>query len=164
MGCEHTPSPLRCVFVLHACCFRAPIRALAVHPSGRFALSTGDDKTLRMWNLIKGKAAAALKLDGPGTDIAWSPNCDEYAVAVGATVVVYSVATGKVQATLTTPTPVNAVAFLNEDLVAIGSGDTTLRVFSIATSYVCVCVSVCGLCVVCVCVHCGCVGGGTAVE
>jgi len=30
---------------------------LAVHPSGKLALSVGKDKTLRTWNLVKGRPA-----------------------------------------------------------------------------------------------------------
>jgi WD40 repeat protein len=33
------------------------VNSLAVHPSGKLALSVGRDKTLRVWNLLVGKPA-----------------------------------------------------------------------------------------------------------
>lgn len=69
-----------------------------MHPSGRFALSTGDDKSLRMWNLIKGRAAAGIKLPGPGTNVVWSISATRYAVSVGSQVLVFEVASGEVRA------------------------------------------------------------------
>jgi len=35
---------------------------VAIHPSGKLALSISTDKTLRCWNLVEGKAAYTLKL------------------------------------------------------------------------------------------------------
>jgi WD40 repeat protein len=36
---------------------RGPVLSLSVHPSGKLALTVGQDKTLRTWNLITGKSA-----------------------------------------------------------------------------------------------------------
>jgi protein MAK11 len=38
------------------------VNALAVHPSGKLALSVGRDRTLRMWDLLRGRAAASTKI------------------------------------------------------------------------------------------------------
>lgn len=40
---------------------------LSIHPSNRIAISTGEDNTVRLWNLMTGKKASGLKLKG-----AWS--------------------------------------------------------------------------------------------
>lgn len=42
------------------------VNSVAVHPSGKLALSVGKDRTLRMWDLMRGKGAASTKL-GKGT-------------------------------------------------------------------------------------------------
>lgn len=39
---------------------------MAVHPSGKVALSVGKDRALRMWDLMRGKGVASTKL-GKGT-------------------------------------------------------------------------------------------------
>ncbi|KAJ3550378.1 hypothetical protein NMY22_g519 [Coprinellus aureogranulatus] len=38
------------------------VNAVAVHPSGKVALSVGKDKTLRMWDLMRGKGCASTSL------------------------------------------------------------------------------------------------------
>ena len=42
------------------------INSIGIHPSGKVALSVGVDKTLRMWDLMRGKGSASTKL-GKGT-------------------------------------------------------------------------------------------------
>ena len=36
---------------------RGGVNSLAIHPSGKLALSAGHDMSLRTWNLIKGRVA-----------------------------------------------------------------------------------------------------------
>lgn len=38
------------------------VNSVAIHPSGKVALSVGQDKTLRMWDLMRGKGSASTKL------------------------------------------------------------------------------------------------------
>lgn len=38
------------------------VNSVAVHPSGKVALSVGQDRTLRMWDLMRGKGSASMKL------------------------------------------------------------------------------------------------------
>jgi hypothetical protein len=38
------------------------INSIGIHPSGKVALSVGVDKTLRMWDLMRGKGSASTKL------------------------------------------------------------------------------------------------------
>lgn len=44
------------------------VNAIAVHPSGKVALSVGKDRALRMWDLMRGKGVASTKL-GKGTTL-----------------------------------------------------------------------------------------------
>jgi protein MAK11 len=41
---------------------------MAAHPSGKVALSVGQDRTLRMWDLMRGKGVASMKL---GKGLLW---------------------------------------------------------------------------------------------
>lgn len=38
------------------------VNSIDAHPAGRVALSVGQDKMLRMWDLVAGKAVATLKI------------------------------------------------------------------------------------------------------
>ena len=38
------------------------VNAIAIHPSGKVALSVGKDRALRMWDLMRGKGVASTKL------------------------------------------------------------------------------------------------------
>lgn len=38
------------------------VNSMAVHPSGKVALSVGKDRALRMWDLMRGKGVASTKL------------------------------------------------------------------------------------------------------
>ena len=38
------------------------VNSVAVHPSGKVALSVGKDRALRMWDLMRGKGCASTKL------------------------------------------------------------------------------------------------------
>ncbi len=44
------------------------VNCVAVHPSGKLALSVGQDRTLRMWDLMRGKGSASTKL-GKGSEL-----------------------------------------------------------------------------------------------
>ncbi|KAG9313177.1 WD40-repeat-containing domain protein [Chiua virens] len=48
------------------------VNSVAIHPSGKVALSVGSDKTLRMWDLMRGKGSASTKLGKEGEVVRWS--------------------------------------------------------------------------------------------
>jgi protein MAK11 len=41
---------------------KGKINDVAIHPSGKLALSVGKDRTLRMWDMMRGKGSASMKL------------------------------------------------------------------------------------------------------
>lgn len=51
------------------------------HPAGRVALSVGQDRMLRMWDLLAGKAVATLKMEKEGEVVRWSSDGNKFAVA-----------------------------------------------------------------------------------
>jgi protein MAK11 len=42
---------------------KGPVNSLAVHPSGKLALSGGRDRTLRLWDLVNGRCAYIQRLE-----------------------------------------------------------------------------------------------------
>jgi hypothetical protein len=47
---------------------------------GKIALSTGKDKMLKTWNLIKGRSAYVTNIKKEGTIVKWSPSGKFYAL------------------------------------------------------------------------------------
>ncbi|KAF5094902.1 hypothetical protein D0Z03_001961 [Geotrichum reessii] len=72
------------------------INDLSIHPSGRIAISAGNDHTLRLWNLMTARKASVLKLK---KDVAlrcrWSPDGTAFVLGFDRKVVVYSAATSE---------------------------------------------------------------------
>ncbi|RLO06572.1 hypothetical protein DYB28_011761 [Aphanomyces astaci] len=55
-----------------------PVNSIAVHPSGKLAFSVSKDKTLRMWNLVKGRSAYIRRLDQEATCVFLSQDGNRY--------------------------------------------------------------------------------------
>ncbi|EJU03680.1 WD40 repeat-like protein [Dacryopinax primogenitus] len=66
------------------------VNSVAVHPSGKVALSVGKDRTLRMWDLVRGKGAASVKLGKEGEVVRWNAAGTLFAVQAGKEVDIYS--------------------------------------------------------------------------
>ena len=52
---------------------RSSIVGLALHPSNRLAISTGKDRRLYLWNLVKARPSFMSRLDTVLEDLTWSP-------------------------------------------------------------------------------------------
>ncbi|XP_051163738.1 p21-activated protein kinase-interacting protein 1-like [Leptopilina boulardi] len=118
-----------------------PIEALAVHPSGKLALSTGGDGTLRTWNLVKGKQAYATNLIPRWRMLAkninilkWSPNGEKYLIASNKKIDIYSVETAGVDEEIELETKVICVEFLNDNLIAIGFDNGKIQFYDLEES------------------------------
>lgn len=91
-----------------------PVTSIAVHPSGKVALSTSRDNSLRMWNLENARPASRNRLDGSKSlsHACWSISGDTYAVvADDRRVMVFRIAdeSGKPFRTLEPSSRVNAL-------------------------------------------------------
>ncbi|EJD48091.1 WD40 repeat-like protein [Auricularia subglabra TFB-10046 SS5] len=65
------------------------INCVAVHPSSKAALSVGKDRTLRMWDLMRGKGSASTKLGKEGEVIRWSRSGQLFAVTAQSTLDIF---------------------------------------------------------------------------
>jgi len=66
------------------------VNSVSVHPSGKIALSVGKDRTLYMWDLMRGRRAASMKLGFEGELVRWSTTGSLLIVQSQKTVIVYS--------------------------------------------------------------------------
>ncbi|KAL6309384.1 WD40-repeat-containing domain protein [Sparassis latifolia] len=66
------------------------VNSVAVHPSGKVALSVGKDRTLRMWDLMRGKGSASTKLGKEGEVVRWSTDGSLFVVLTQSTIDMYT--------------------------------------------------------------------------
>ncbi|KAG8959750.1 hypothetical protein FRC03_007526 [Tulasnella sp. 419] len=66
------------------------VNCAAVHPSGKLALSVGKDRTIRMWDFMRGKGSASVKIGKEGELIRWSPSGSIFAVQSRSDIDIYS--------------------------------------------------------------------------
>lgn len=67
------------------------MNAVAVHPSGKVALSVGKDKMLRMWDMMRGKGKGATKLGKEGEGVRWDTTGERFVVVAGKSVDIYTI-------------------------------------------------------------------------
>lgn len=68
------------------------INSVAVHPSGKLALSTSKDNTLKTWNLVHGRCGFTRRLRGPADKVLWHQGGEYYLLVVGSELQLYNVA------------------------------------------------------------------------
>lgn len=56
------------------------INSAAPHPTGRLALSVGSDRTIRMWDLMRGQAAASTRIGIEADVVRWDTTGARFAV------------------------------------------------------------------------------------
>lgn len=67
------------------------ITDLSVHPSGKLALSTSRDSTLRIWDLIKGRCSYHNILAAVADGVSFSPDGTLYALLTGNQVTIHNI-------------------------------------------------------------------------
>ena len=74
----------------------AAVTALALHSTGKLLLTVSKDKTLRTWNLVKGRSAYIINLKEVANKIQWAPCQTKFAVVFDSHVDIYDISTGSV--------------------------------------------------------------------
>lgn len=101
-----------------------PITAIAVHPSDKMALSIGGDKTLRTWNLIKGRPAFTINLASKGvllpTEIRFSPGGDRFSLVSQQTVDVWTISKAGVEKRITCNSKPTSVQWIDDERLYVG--------------------------------------------
>ncbi|KAG9286706.1 hypothetical protein G9A89_012256 [Geosiphon pyriformis] len=72
------------------------VNSLAIHPSGKIALSVSKDKTVGLWNLMTGRKATARGIGREGEIISWNTIGDQYAILIANVIEIYNVADAKI--------------------------------------------------------------------
>lgn len=122
---------------------RREVTALAVHPSGRLALSTSRDGTFKMWDMVKGRCTFTTKLEAEAEGVAFAPGGGSYALLTGLQVSLRGVAgaeAAEVRA-LVHPRRVLCAEFAGDGIIVTGSEDGSVRVWDNATCQEILCIS-----------------------
>ncbi|BFZ63376.1 Protein mak11 [Saitoella coloradoensis] len=112
------------------------ITSFAAHPSGKIALSVGEDRRVTLWNLMTARRAAVNKLPlqptklGDPLSVAWSPSGERYAVMFDRHLVVYGTATQTVVGGVQSVSKMHCFAWVDEEMVVVGHEDTKIRVWN----------------------------------
>lgn len=113
---------------------KGEVHDVAIHPTGRLALSVGKDKSLRLWNLLKGRSAYIKNIHIEGTKVVWSHTGVNYAVAADKQFMVYNLESGKQMVEVKSPSGyANDISFVGDDMIVSGFDDGTARVYGVET-------------------------------
>jgi protein MAK11 len=95
------------------------VQCLAVHPTGRMALSGGRDGKIVLWDLMKGRLAFVYKIPMKKKSrkesvnhIVWSEDGNRYAFCYGSKITARDVASGEDLLDVDMPSRVNQLAFI----------------------------------------------------
>ncbi|XP_065177257.1 p21-activated protein kinase-interacting protein 1-like [Sycon ciliatum] len=110
---------------------KGAVSSLDVHPSGRFLLSVGVDRTLMTWNLMTGRQAFITRLPKAATDVKFSPNGNCFYLVFGSKVDVYDTASVAVKCSLECESPISSLTWWSDDQLLTGHQDGKLILFTI---------------------------------
>ena len=106
------------------------ITALSVHPSGKLALSTSRDCTLRIWDLIKGRCSYHNILPAVADGVSFSPSGSLYALQSGSQVTVHNIGEEEgLVATLQHTQRVLCMTWLTDATLLTGCEDGSIHVW-----------------------------------
>ncbi|XP_074642593.1 p21-activated protein kinase-interacting protein 1-like [Tubulanus polymorphus] len=110
------------------------VHSVAVHPSGKLALSIGADKTLRTWNLMTCRKAFIKKLKKAANQLLWSPDGEKYIVGIENSIDIFQTATTEIEHTITCDSKIHRIVFCGTKhlLVALETGN--VDVYDIETN------------------------------
>ncbi|KAH9940771.1 WD40 repeat-like protein [Epithele typhae] len=111
------------------------VNSVAVHKSCKVALSVGKDRTLRMWDLMRGKGSASIKLGKEGELVRWSVDGSIFGVQTQNTIDIYNTDMELLH-TVTHPSRIQDIHFCKRiigegDLLLVGAEDKKLTIYTV---------------------------------
>jgi hypothetical protein len=114
--------------------YRGEINDIAIHPTGKLAFSVAKDRTLRMWNLVKGRIAYIRRLEKEASLVLLSQSGNRYALCFGNDLTVFNSSNAENIGTLEHPQRIHAAAFASDDLIVCAGEDKTLYVWKVTST------------------------------
>lgn len=113
---------------------RQAVNSISVHPTGKLMLSTSKDKTVRTWNLIKGRLAFVTNLKEAADLVRWSPNGKHFLLSYTKRLDVYDVRTCGIVNTIEIEPGLNSgitcVSYLDDERIVIGQESGKIAIYN----------------------------------
>nr|ACO11688.1 p21-activated protein kinase-interacting protein 1-like [Caligus rogercresseyi] len=112
---------------------QGPVLDISIHPSGKLALSIGEDFKLVTWNLIKGRSAYITNLRERPDLVTWCPKGEHYLVGFRNRVDVYEVESAEVIHSIKISGRTNSIAFLDDESFVLATESPRIEVHSLSS-------------------------------
>lgn len=109
---------------------KSSINSLAIHPTGKIAISVGMDNSLITWNLIKGRKAFESRLKSIGFIVKWSIDGQKYIVAGDRKIDVYLVETAQACHSHNFDSGINDMLVIDKSLIFVGLENGNVAVYN----------------------------------
>ncbi|KAI8640831.1 WD40-repeat-containing domain protein [Parasitella parasitica] len=116
---------------------KARVNSVAVHPTGKIALSVGADRTAIVWNLMTGRKASVNKLGREEPMVVlWNSAGDKYAIMFDKTINIYNVSDAEIATTIAQTSRIHSFKYFHsrrkeKDYIVTGSEDKAIRIHDI---------------------------------
>ncbi|XP_072169804.1 p21-activated protein kinase-interacting protein 1-like [Diadema setosum] len=107
------------------------VNSVAVHPSGKLALSVGKDKTLRTWNLLKGRAAYTTNIKAVSEIVLWSPDGQLYVVVIDDRIDVYDITTATIVCSCKCSSRILTACFITDRIITVAGEGETIQILRV---------------------------------
>lgn len=126
--CIWRTSDWECLKVLKG--HKGSVNSIGIHPSGKLGLSVGKDKTLRMWNLLKGRLGFTTKLPKIGEKVLWNGDGTKYGILFDTFIKIYS-ADAKELMTIENQKRIISFTFYHNDFVLTANEDSLISAYKV---------------------------------
>ncbi|KAG7388880.1 p21-activated protein kinase-interacting protein 1-like protein [Phytophthora pseudosyringae] len=124
--CIWRTSDWNCLHILGG--HKGEINSIAVHPSGKMCFSVARDRTLRMWNLVKGRIAFIRRLEKEAELVMISQKGSHYALGFGKDLSVFNM-NAELVGTLEHSKKIHCAAFATDKYIVCGGDDKHIYIW-----------------------------------
>lgn len=107
---------------------KAAVADIAIHPTGKVALSVGDDRRLFLWNLMTGHKASIQKLSDTPRKVAWIPGGNKFVIGYDRKICWCTSAT-KPDLTVELSSGLQHLAYSDDNHLVVGLNDGSIVIY-----------------------------------
>ncbi|KAJ3365801.1 p21-activated protein kinase-interacting protein 1-like protein [Allomyces javanicus] len=110
---------------------KAAITGIAIHPTGKLALTVSSDRVVICWNLLRGMKATKSKLPESPFGIQFNPSGTHYAVLYNNALIVYDTLSTAAIGAFQSKVRLNAFRFIDDGQIVIGLDDGAVKILRV---------------------------------